>query len=69
MFASTMLNERAAIKKHGAEHYNFMIETESKAVQTGWKGHVQKMDTSKVESPDGSAVKVYGAAIDAGFGI
>lgn len=67
MFAQQMMSERAAIKKHGAEHYNFVIETEQKSVQAANFAANSAMNTAKVAGPNGDASEVYGSAVDAAF--
>lgn len=68
MFQQTLLNERAAIKKHGAEHYKFILETENKSIRSAIYAANTNMNTAKLESPNGSAVEVYNAAVDAAYG-
>lgn len=68
-FASQMMNERANVIKHGAEHYAYIIETEQKSVRAVMNQHTRNMSAAKGagESPDGSQGKVYGAATDAAY--
>lgn len=69
MFQQAMLSDRSYIKKHAAEHYKFIIETENKSVRASIYTANANMNTAKMESPNGSAVEVYNAAVDSAYGV
>lgn len=68
MFANVMLNERAAIAKHGAEHYQYIVETESATVKTAYRTQTQLLTAAKQENATGTANEVYSKATEAAFG-
>lgn len=61
MFAQQMMNERAAIKKHGAEHAKFGIETEQKSIKAVVGTSFNALTAAKGD------LAAYGAATDAAY--
>lgn len=61
MFAQQMMNDRAAIQKHGSEHAKFVIDTEQRSLQAASYVTFNALDTAK------SDAETYKAATQAAF--
>lgn len=66
MFATMLLDERAQIKQHGAQHAKFIVETQQQALTSQMDMNRRQLDVSKVQSITGGT-EVYKAATDSTF--
>lgn len=61
MFAQQLLSERAAIKRHAAEHYKFAEEVEYRAIKANLDTSFSALEAAKVDLP------TYQAATDSAY--
>lgn len=70
MMSQSLLNDRSAIKQHGAQHYKFILEQKAVATKTGWDAAVGNMNSAKLakDTPGNDPVANLQAATDSAFG-
>lgn len=70
MMSQSLLNDRSAIKQHGAQHYKFIMEQKAVATKTGWDAAVGNMNSAKLakDTPGNDPVANLQAATDSAFG-
>jgi len=67
MFAQQVFSERAAIKKHSAEHYEYQLELRNNALNQGYSRVSEALAAAKKPGPGIDAREGYKAATDTAF--
>lgn len=70
LMSQSLLNDRSAIKQHGAQHYKFIMEQKAIATKTGWDAAVGNMNSAKLakDTPGNDPVANLQDATQAAFG-